>query len=175
MEEPRRVDPNFYMIDALEAARRTCGKILCVRQPDGEVRRARIMETECYRGESDTACHAHRGRTPRTDVMYRRGGVAYVYLCYGMHNMLNIVTGPEDYPQAVLVRAVEGFDGPGRLTRALGIDRSLNGVSFLDSDRIWLEDDGLQPQLDELPRIGISYASEEDQRRLWRFRCHNFT
>ena len=159
----------FYLQDALSAAKAICGKILCVRQGDGSVKRRRITETECYLGENDTACHAHHGRTQRTDVMYHEGGVAYVYLCYGMHNMLNIVTGPKDHPQAVLIRGVEGFPGPGRLTKAMGIDRSLNAVSFTDSDSIWLEDDAFVPALKASPRIGISYASEEDQARLWRF------
>ncbi len=160
---------DFYLQDALSCAKAICGKVLCVRQKDGTVTRRRITETECYMGENDTACHAHHGRTGRTEVMYREGGVAYVYLCYGMHNMLNIVTGPENHPQAVLIRGVEGAIGPGRLTRLLGIDRSFNGVSLIDSNRIWLEDDAFESTLGSSTRIGISYASEEDQARLWRF------
>ena len=153
----------------MAAAKAVCGKILCVRQADGSVLRRRITETECYLGEEDTACHAHHGRTARTDVMYRQGGVAYVYLCYGIHNLLNIVTGPQDSPQAVLVRGVEGFSGPGRLTKEMGIDRTLNGVPFTGSDAIWLEDDGFEARLTATPRIGIAYASEEDRKKLWRF------
>ena len=164
-----KLEAGFYMNDALSSAKAICGKILCVRQKDGTVIRRRITETECYMGEEDTACHAHHGKTNRTSVMYKEGGVAYVYLCYGMHNMLNIVTGPENHPQAVLIRGVEGANGPGKLTRLLGIDRSFNGVSLLDSDRIWLEADAFEPTLESSPRIGISYASEEDQARLWRF------
>ena len=159
----------FYLKPAYEAAKTICGKILCVRQKDGLVIRRRIIETECYFGEEDSACHAHRGRTKRTEVMYHEGGVAYVYLCYGIHNMLNIVTGPEGHPQAVLIRAVEGATGPGKLTNLLGIDLSFNGISFLDSDLIWLEDDSSQPSLSSSPRVGISYATEEDRNRLWRF------
>ena len=164
-----KIGADFYLQDALEAAKAICGKILCVRQKDGTVLRRRITETECYRGEEDTACHAHKGRTARTEVLYRQGGVAYVYLCYGIHNMLNIVTGPRDFPQAVLIRAVEGLSGPGILTRGMGIDRNFNGLSFLDSDLIWLETDAFAPALMATPRIGIQYASEEDQARLWRF------
>ncbi len=164
-----KVEKAFYLTSALEAAQAICGKVLCVRQPDGSVLRRRVTETECYLGEEDTACHAHHGRTARTDVMYHEGGVAYVYLCYGIHNLLNIVTGPEDFPQAVLIRAVEGLVGPGKLTKAMGIDRSFNALSFTDSDRIWLEDEAFAPKLQALPRVGISYASEEDQARLWRF------
>lgn len=169
MYRTKRVEKDFYLQDAYAAAKAVCGKILCVRQENGSVLRRRITETECYLGEEDTACHAHRGRTARTDVMYRQGGVAYVYLCYGIHNLLNIVTGPEDSPQAVLVRGVEGAPGPGRLTKEMGIDRTLNGVSFVDSDKLWLEDDGCTAEFRETPRIGISYASEEDRKRLWRF------
>ncbi len=164
-----KLQSDFYLQDALCAAKAICGKVLCVRQKDGSVMRRRITETECYMGEEDSACHAHHGRTARTEVMYRKGGVAYVYLCYGMHNLLNIVTGPENHPQAVLIRGVEGASGPGRLTRLLGIDRSFNGVSFLDSNRIRLEADAVEPVLEASPRIGISYASDEDQARLWRF------
>ncbi len=164
-----KLEAGFYLNDALSGAKAICGKILCVRQKDGTVIRRRITETECYMGEEDTACHAHHGKTNRTSVMYKEGGVAYVYLCYGMHNMLNIVTGPENHPQAVLIRGVEGANGPGKLTRLLGIDRSFNGVSLLDSDRIWLEADAFEPTLESSTRIGISYASEEDQARLWRF------
>ena len=84
--------------------------------------------------------------------------------------MLNIVTGPAESPQAVLVRGVEGYPGPGRLTKAMGIGRSLNDVSFIDSDLIWLETDTFEPaSMKALPRVGISYASEEDQARVWRF------
>ena len=163
------VGREFYLQPAYDAAKAICGKILGVMQKDGTVLRRRITETECYFGEEDSACHAHHGRTRRTEVMYHEGGVAYVYLCYGIHNMLNIVTGPEDHPQAVLIRGVEGADGPGKLTVLLGIDLSLNGLSFLDSGLIWLEDDGLDVHLVATPRVGISYATEEDQKRLWRF------
>ena len=165
-----KLSRDFYLQDALSAAKAICGKILCVRQHDGSVIRRRITETECYLGEQDTACHAHHGRTRRTEVMYREGGVAYVYLCYGIHDMLNIVTGPAESPQAVLIRSVEGSNGPGRVTKAMGIGRSLNGISFIDSDLIWLETDTSVPaRLKALPRVGISYASEKDQKRLWRF------
>ena len=96
--------------------------------------------------------------------------MAYVYLCYGIHNMLNIVTGPSESPQAVLIRSVEDSVGPGRLTKALSIGPSFNGISFIDSDLIWLETDTSVPaRLKALPRVGISYASEEDRQRLWRF------
>ena len=165
----RRLKKDDFCVDAVAMAKALLGAWLCRRLDNGTVLRARIVETEAYFGEEDTACHAHHGRTPRTDIMYSHGGFAYVYLCYGMHNLLNIVTGQKDSPQAVLIRGVEGFSGPGRLTKAMGIDRSFNAVSFVDSDLIWLEDDSFSPVLEATPRIGIQYASEKDQARLWRF------
>ena len=148
------------------------GKLLCRKiniNEEERVIKLRITETECYFGEDDTACHAHKGKTERTQTMYRSGGVAYVYLCYGMHSMLNIVSGPEDFPEAVLIRGVEGFNGPGRLTKALFIDRSLNGEDLIDSDVLWLEDDGYEAKYTVGKRIGIDYATEEYKNILWRY------
>ena len=165
----RILGAEYYRRPATELAPDVVGKILCRRMGD-EVIRLRITETECYFGEEDTACHAHRGRTPRTGILYAAGGYAYVYLCYGMHNLLNLVTGKEGHPEAVLLRGVEGFMGPGRLTRALGIDRSLNQKLLIPENGLWLEDDGYRPaSLLAAPRIGIGYAAPEDRERLWRF------
>ena len=152
---------------APEAARELIGKILVRRLPDGRVIRVRITETEAYFGESDTACHASHGRTKRTEVLYHPAGTIYVYLCYGIHWMLNLVTGPADDPQAVLIRGVEGVSGPGRVTKFLAIDKALNDQTL--GDELSLEDDGFRPETDASPRIGIGYASAEDQARLWRF------
>ena len=129
----------------------------------------RITETECYFGSDDTACHASKGMTSRNKVMYSEGGVAYVYLCYGIHSMLNIVSGIEGFPEAVLIRGVEGHNGPGKLTKALGIDRTLNGEDLINSDALWLEDDGFKPEYTIGKRIGIDYADEKDKNILWRF------
>ena len=158
---------NILNNDAPEAARALVGKILVRRLPDGTVIRARITETEAYFGEADTACHASRGRTKRTEVLYRPAGTVYVYLCYGIHWMLNLVTGPAENPQAVLIRGVEGATGPGRTTKYLSIDGSLNGKTL--GDELSLEDDGYAPEIIATPRVGIGYASAEDQARLWRF------
>ena len=155
--------------DAVALGPRLLGKFLCRRLTDGTVLRRRITETEAYFGEEDTACHAHRGRTPRTDVLYEAGGCAYVYLCYGMHELLNVVTGPKDHPEAVLIRGVEGADGPGKLTKLLRITRAFNRTRFATSPDLWLEDDGFVPSYRRTPRIGIAYASARDQRRKWRF------
>ena len=107
--------------------------------------------------------------TSRNKVMYSEGGVAYVYLCYGIHSMLNIVSGIEGFPEAVLIRGVEGHNGPGKLTKALGIDRTLNGEDLINSDALWLEDDGFKPEYTIGKRIGIDYADEKDKNILWRF------
>jgi len=165
-----RIDSAFYAQDVLLAAPALLGKLLCRRLPDGTVLRRRVTETEAYRGAEDTACHAHKGKTNRTAVMFEPGGRSYVYLCYGIHSLLNIVTGPADMPQAALIRAVEGAAGPGRAARAMQIDRALNGVDMRVSDVLWLEDDGFAPtQILTAKRVGIGYASEEDQARPWRF------
>lgn len=161
---------DFYARPATELAPLLLGKLLCRRLPDGNVLRRRITETECYFGEEDTACHAHKGRTPRTDTLYQRGGIAYVYLCYGIHSLLNVVTGADGHPEAVLIRGVEGASGPGRVTKALGITCADNKIPLTRSGGIWIEDDGVPfPDHTALPRVGIDYASQEDRERPWRF------
>ena len=164
-----RLGKQDYQRNAVGMAKALLGMTLCRRLDDGTVLRARIVETEAYFGEEDTACHAHKGRTLRTDVMYASGGFAYVYLCYGMHDMLNIVTGPADHPEAVLIRGVEGAIGPGRVTKALQITRAFNRENLVDSDRLWIESEGVSARFKATPRIGIGYATKRDQSRKWRF------
>ncbi len=165
-----RLDLSFFHRDCLEVAPELVGKLLCHRLPDGSLLRLRISETEAYRGEEDTACHAHKGLTPRTQVLYGPPGVLYIYLCYGIHNLLNVVTGEDGTPQGVLIRACQGAPGPGMLTKRLQLDRTLHGVSLAEcGDVFWLEDDGIRPAITAKPRVGIGYASPEDQARLWRF------
>ena len=162
--------PTFFCRDCLDVAPDLVGKLLCHRLPDGSLRRLRISETEAYRGEADTACHAHKGKTPRTQVLYGPPGALYIYLCYGIHNLLNVVTGEDGMPQGVLIRACVEAPGPGMLTRALQQDRSLHGVSLAQcAETVWFEDDGLRPAISAKPRVGIGYAAPEDQARLWRF------
>lgn len=159
----------FYHRPCLDVARDLVGKVL-VHRVDGQELRLRITETEAYCGEDDTACHAHKGRTKRTEVMYMDAGTIYIYLCYGVHWLLNIVTGEMDQPEAVLIRACEGnANGPGKLTKALGVTGQLNRGSIL-GEELWVEDDGLRCEIAEDRRVGIGYASEEDQSRLWRFK-----
>ncbi len=163
----QKLEREFFARDCLEVAPELVGKLLEV-PGEGGPRRLRITEVECYRGEQDTACHARFGRTRRSEVLYMRPGTLYVYLCYGIHSLLNVVTGEEDQPQAVLIRACEGAPGPGRLTKALGITTALNRRDIEDGVLCFL-DDGAKPELRALPRVGIGYASAEDQARLWRF------
>lgn len=156
----------FYHRPCLEVARDLIGKVLV---HNGQ--RLRITETEAYCGESDTACHASKGRTKRTEVMYMEAGTIYVYLCYGMHWMLNIVTGEAGQPEAVLIRACAEAPGPGKLTKRLGITGQLNRASVVDSDTLRIEDDGFRCEIVTDKRVGIGYASQEDQNRLWRFKA----
>lgn len=161
----KRLTFDFFHRPCLEVARDLVGKVLV-----HEGKRLRISETEAYCGESDTACHASKGRTKRTEVMYMDAGTVYIYLCYGMHWMLNIVTGEEDQPEAVLIRACLEAPGPGKLTKALAITGDLNRGSVVDSDILWVEDDGFRCEIAADRRVGIGYASREDQDRLWRFK-----
>ena len=163
-----RLPKEFYLQSAETLAPLLLGKMICV-QKGSEVFRYRITETECYQGEDDTACHAHKGKTPRTEVMYREGGYAYIYLCYGIHHLLNIVTGEKDHPQAVLIRGVEQFPGPGRATKAMGITKEWNGEDLCTSARLWLEEDSTVPSYQTGKRIGIDYADKKDRDRPWRF------
>ena len=169
MEQLRRLEYDFFHGPCLEVSRDLVGKFIVCRTSEGE-KRLRITETEAYCGQEDTACHASRGRTARTEAMYGAPGTLYVYLCYGIHWMLNVVTGQEGMPQAALIRACESAPGPGRLTRALEITGRLNKRSLLDSQEIWIGDDGNRYQILKDRRVGIQYASTEDQERLWRFR-----
>ncbi len=163
-----RLDYSFFNRPCLEVAENLVGKILVRKTEDGETR-LRITETESYIGEADTACHAHKGRTKRTEVMYREAGTIYVYLCYGMHWLLNIVTGETDDPQAVLIRACEGFDGPGKLTKKLNITGDFNRKDITKCDDFYIEDDGFKCEVITNKRVGIAYASIEDQEKPWRF------
>ena len=165
----KRIDHSFFCRDVLKVAPDLVGKILVRRYSDGSEKRWLITETEAYRGEEDLACHASKGRTPRTEVMYHPGGKVYVYLIYGMYWMLNFVTGNEDDPQAVLIRAVEGHTGPGRVTKNIRIDKSFYGEDLSASDRIWVEDNGLKAKYRTDVRVGIDYAGPVWKNKKWRF------
>ena len=155
---------DFYHRPCLEVAHDLVGKLLAF----GD-KQLRISETEAYVGEADTACHAHKGKTKRTEVMYMAAGTIYIYLCYGVHWLLNIVTGEEEKPEAVLIRACVDAEGPGKLTKKLGITGALNRQSICGAD-LYIIDDGFCCEVATDKRVGIAYASQEDQDRLWRFK-----
>ena len=164
-----RLEGDYYTRDVLEVAPSLIGKALVRVFPDGGIQKYLITEVEAYRGEEDLACHAARGRTARTETMYNSGGYLYVYLIYGMYWMLNIVSSIENNPQAVLIRGVQGINGPGKLTRELQIDKSFNGESLINSQRIWVEDTGKDVDYYTTPRINIDYAGEDWVGKKWRF------
>ena len=166
----KRLNYDFFHRPCLAVAEDLVGKILAHRMPDGSILRLRISETEAYCGENDTACHAHKGRTKRTEVLYADAGTIYVYLCYGIHWLLNIVTGDVEEAQAVLIRACVEANGPGKLTKKLGITGEYNRQSILKTPDFRIEDDGFRCEIEADTRVGIGYASEEDQARLWRFK-----
>lgn len=134
------------------------GKTLVSSLPGAQERRLVITETEVYRGVEDSACHAHRGRTKRTEMLYRPGGAVYVYLCYGIHWLLNVITGPEDFPRASSSAPCEGFEGPGKLTKYLGITGAQNGIDICSSPLIRIEDEGRMVNITTDKRVGIAYA-----------------
>lgn len=184
-----RIERKFYMRDAVTVGKDILGKIIVKKTADGRMMSGRITEVEAYMGTTDKASHSYGGRrTKRTEVMYKEGGYSYVFLIYGMYECFNVTVGREGDPQAVLIRGVEPLEnknlmwekrkvkkekdisnGPGKLTKALGITREDNGADLVASENLWLEDDGYKVKdIVETTRIGIDYA-EEDALKLWRF------
>ena len=164
-----RLSNSFFQRDVLVVAPELIGKLLVRRFDDGTVGKYLITETEAYSGNGDLACHASKGKTQRTEVMFREGGLVYVYLIYGMYWMLNFVTGFEGEASAVLIRGLEGISGPGRVGKALKLDKSFYGENVASSERIWIEDTEIQPRFISTPRIGIDYAGEPWISKPWRF------
>ncbi len=175
---------SFYLRDdVVQISKDLLGKVLCS-NIDGKLTEAVICETEAYAGISDKASHAYGGiRTARTEVMYARGGTAYIYLCYGIHSLFNVVTNKEGTPHAVLIRGaipLTGIDsmlehsnkkkvapdfliGPGKVAKALGLHYSLTNTSLLENT-IWIEDRGItipKKYIKATPRIGVDYAGED--------------
>ncbi len=161
---------DFFMGDPLVVAQQLVGCVLCRAMDDGTIIRARIAELELYTAD-ERGCHAYGNKcTPRNQAMFLSGGHAYVYLCYGLHQMFNIVLGSDGTAAAVLVRALEwdGCDGPGKLTRQLNITRDLNMLDLTQGTHLWLEPRPCIPKIETGTRIGIDYAGADAQ-LLWRF------
>lgn len=165
----------YFNRPTLIVARSLVGKYL-VRENGMRAIAGRIIEVEAYVGTEDKACHASKGRTARTDVLFGPPGMSYVYLIYGMYHMLNVVTERADFPAAVLIRAIEVdgelIDGPGKLCRELRIDRSLHQVDLTAGRSVWFEDRGQRVprnQIGTFPRIGVEYAGLW-AKKPWRFR-----
>jgi DNA-3-methyladenine glycosylase len=162
------LDPAFFARAADSVARDLLGRTL-VRRIKSKRMELIITETEAYLGPHDLACHAARGRTARTEVMYGPPGTLYVYFIYGLHWMLNVVTGQEGYPAAVLIRAAGDFTGPARLTRALAIDGALNGRIAGPESGLWFEVGSPSAEVIASPRIGVAYAGARWSSRKLRF------
>ncbi|BFM01607.1 DNA-3-methyladenine glycosylase [Psychrobacter alimentarius] len=183
------LEPAWFTRPTCVVAADLVGKVLCRKLTDSDgsekVLRMRISETEAYIGLEDPACHSHAGtRTERTEIMYAQGGVFYVYLTYGIHHLLNMITAAAESPESVLIRAgfltedsdrlideqyqsadkqlthLKQFAGPGKLTKRLQIDRDLYGKSIELTSGVWIEDDGCAPSISLRPRIGIDYAGD---------------
>lgn len=159
----------FINNDTVFLARNLLGKTLFRKINDQIILKGVITETEAYHGETDKACHAKNGKTKRNQVMYHDGGVWYVYLCYGVHWLLNIVTGEAEFPAAVLIRGINDINGPGKVTKHLQVDNSLYGKPAIHNSELWIEDNGFKAkQIEATPRIGIDYAGS-DALKPWRF------
>lgn len=169
-----RIPVSFFKREVTKIAPELLGKILVRKFNDGRVRKFLITETEAYRGRDDKACHAHKGFTKRTEVMFREGGLVYVYLIYGMYWLLNIVTGNENDASAVLIRGVQNISGPGRVGKVLQLDKTFYGEDLSTSKRIWIEDSTINTEFKAVPRVGIDYAGEPWISKPWRFIATNF-
>jgi len=184
---PKKLPRSFYSRFTLDVASDLLGKVL-VRRLGRRLVTGKIVETEAYVGPDDLACHASKGHTPRTSVMFGSPGHAYVYMIYGFYFCLNVVTEPAGHPSAVLIRAVEPLEnvdlmrelrnnpehetniasGPGKLCMAMSIDKQLNGADLLGST-IWIEDRNIDPGPSSTsPRVGVDYAGEYKDKP-WRF------
>lgn len=175
-----KLKQNFYNKPTLKVAQHLLGKFL-IHKINGKLLVGKIIETEAYVGKNDLASHASKGKTKRTEIMFGPPGFWYTYLIYGMYYCLNIVTQHQNYPAAVLIRAIEpisGFksdiktDGPGKICRALKIDKKINGThAFGPKAKLWIEDRGLiikPSQIKKSTRIGVDYAKEY-KNKPWRF------
>jgi len=165
------INQKFFLGDALTIAQSLIGKYL-VRVQDGEESALMLHEVEAYDGPADLACHASRGKTPRTEIMFGSGGHFYVYFIYGIHWMLNIVVGEVDYPAAILIRGAGEISGPARLTKALSINKDINKMPAAKETGLWFEDRGVHVAKKDIirtPRIRVDYAGDVWSKKPYRF------
>ncbi len=174
-QKQRILPQSYFSRPTLVVARSLVGKYLVRENGKGTIA-GKIVEVEAYIGTKDRACHASKGRTARTEILFGPPGMAYVYLIYGMYDMLNVVTERAEFPAAVLIRAIEVdgelIDGPGKLCRELEIDRSLHRLDLTQGRSLWFEDRGSRvsrKQVGTFPRIGVDYAGAW-AKKPWRFR-----
>lgn len=165
----RRLPAEYFQRDVLTVAPELLGKVLVRNFSEGTENRYIITEVEAYSAPHDLACHASKGKTARTEVMFRQGGLVYVYLIYGIYWMLNIVTGQENEASAILIRGISYISGPGRVGKELKLDKSFYGEDLYSSPRIWIEDSAASPEYKSLPRVGIDYAGEPWVSKPWRY------
>ncbi len=161
----------FFLRPTPEVARDVLGMRLVHRLPDGSRITGAITETEAYHGHADEGSHAHRGRTPRNAIMFGPPGFLYLYLCYGMHWMLNITTCGQGFPAAVLIRGTDAVSGPGRLTRHFALHGRHNGLRLGVASGIWIAGTPGKAggKIRTTPRVGIDYAGPRWRKRRWRF------
>ena len=165
------LNKEFFNRDTLKVAKELLGKFL-VRVYKDKTIALIINEVEAYNGPNDKASHASKGRTERNKIMFDKAGYWYLYFVYGMYWMLNITTGPKNYPAAILIRGAEKFDGPGKLTKYLKLDKKFNELPAGRKSGLWIEDRGIKikpSQIIKLKRIGVDYA-EEWKDKLYRFK-----
>lgn len=160
----------FFGQKTLKAAEALVGCFLAMKNKN-KVERFLITETEAYVGPHDLASHSSKGHTRRTEIMFGEPGTLYIYLIYGMYYMLNIVTEEKDFPAAILIRGIEGYEGPGKLTKALGIKKDLNGKKAIPENGLWFEprEKGRKIKVQKSKRIGVNYAGPIWSEKEYRF------
>lgn len=164
----KKLTSDFFAQDPTTVAEKLIGMYLIYNQME-----LQINEVEAYLDENDSASHARHGKTKRSQLMFQDPGILYIYLIYGMYDMLNIVCSKKDHPGAILIRGAGEYDGPGKLTRGLGITRALNGKHIGEESGVYIEERGEKLKYIRTPRIGIQYADKKDKEALLRFKAQN--
>lgn len=168
----RALPISFFREDTIKVAKGLLGNFL-VRKDGQKIIKDIIVEVEIYHGPKDKASHAFRGLTKKTFPMFQRGGIWFVYLTYGMHWMLNVVTGEKNFPSAVLIRSTKNVNGPGRVTKHFKVDKSFNGLLINTTSKLWIEKSNIKIREEDIRksgRVGVDYAGEYWKKRKWNFK-----